>query len=171
MIYWYDSEFAEDGKIIDFISIGVVSEDGKEFYAVSNEFNESACNDFVKENVLPYLPEESERKSKEQIKKEFLDFIGKDKDPQFWASYGSYDWIVICQLFGTMMDLPETFPKFVRDIQQLRAELGNPEYPKQEKDEHHALADAHGCKAKYEFLMDLKNKKKTANRFRNIIES
>lgn len=166
MLYWYDSEFAEDGTIIDFISIGIVSEDGREFYAVSNEFDESACNDFVKENVLPYLPDPSERKSKEQIKQELLEFVGKDKDPQFWASYGSYDWIVICQLFGPMVDLPKGWPMFVRDIQQLRHDLGKPELPKNNENEHHALADAKECREKYEFLIQLRDKKK--NRFRDL---
>jgi hypothetical protein len=37
--YFYDCEFLEDGKTIDFISIGIVAEDGREFYAVSNEFD------------------------------------------------------------------------------------------------------------------------------------
>lgn len=35
--YFYDTEFIEDGKTIDLISIGVVCEDGREFYAESQE--------------------------------------------------------------------------------------------------------------------------------------
>ena len=34
--YFFDTEFYEDGKTIDLISIGIVAEDGREFYAVSN---------------------------------------------------------------------------------------------------------------------------------------
>lgn len=37
--YFYDCEFLEDGTTIDLISIGIVSSDGREYYAVSNEFN------------------------------------------------------------------------------------------------------------------------------------
>ena len=37
--YFYDCEFIEDGRTIELISIGVVAEDGREFYAVSTEFD------------------------------------------------------------------------------------------------------------------------------------
>ena len=37
MRYFYDTEFIDNGRIIDLISIGVAAEDGREFYAVSAE--------------------------------------------------------------------------------------------------------------------------------------
>ena len=37
--YFYDCEFIEDGRVIDLVSIGVVDEYGREFYAVSTEFD------------------------------------------------------------------------------------------------------------------------------------
>jgi hypothetical protein len=37
--FFYDCEFIEDGTTIDLVSIGVVGEDGREFYAVSTEFD------------------------------------------------------------------------------------------------------------------------------------
>ena len=37
--FFIDTEFVEDGKTIDLISIGIVCEDGREFYAVSTEFD------------------------------------------------------------------------------------------------------------------------------------
>ena len=39
--YFYDCEFIEDGRTIDLVSIGVVDEDGREFYAVSTEFDDT----------------------------------------------------------------------------------------------------------------------------------
>ena len=39
MRYFYDCEFIEDGRTIDLVSIGVVAEDGREYYAVSTEFD------------------------------------------------------------------------------------------------------------------------------------
>ena len=38
--YFYDTEFIEDGTTIDLVSIGIVDEAGREFYAVSTEFDE-----------------------------------------------------------------------------------------------------------------------------------
>lgn len=36
-LYHYDCEFLEDGKTIDLISIGIVADDGRYYYAVSEE--------------------------------------------------------------------------------------------------------------------------------------
>jgi hypothetical protein len=36
--YFFDTEFDEDGKTIELISIGIKCADGREYYAVSREF-------------------------------------------------------------------------------------------------------------------------------------
>ncbi len=54
--YFYDCEFVEDGRTIDLISIGVVCEDGREYYAVSAEFDPSRAGAWVRRHVLPHLP-------------------------------------------------------------------------------------------------------------------
>ena len=40
--YFYDTEFIDDGRTIELISIGVAAEDGREYYAVSTEFDPRA---------------------------------------------------------------------------------------------------------------------------------
>ena len=56
MRFFYDCEFIEDGTTIDLVSIGVVGEDGREFYAVSTEFDGGRAGAWVRANVLPKLP-------------------------------------------------------------------------------------------------------------------
>lgn len=156
MKYFYDTEFIEDGKTIDLISIGIVAEDGKEYYAISEEFDHTKAerNEWVLENVLRKLPNKISMywKSREQIKKDIISFVGDDK-PEFWAYYADYDHVVLCQLFGTMMDLPKNFPMYTRDIKQLCDEKGNPKLPEQGKGEHHALDDAKWNMKAYNFLL------------------
>lgn len=41
------------------------------------------------------------------------------------------DWVVFCQMFGTMLDLPNGWPMFCRDIRQFRSDKGNPQLPEQ----------------------------------------
>jgi hypothetical protein len=171
MRYFYDTEFIENGKTIDLISIGVVSEDDRSFYAISTEFKARKASQWVKDNVLAHLPERrvnlsdpsvSPRlkeeslawKSRDRIKADLLSFIGNDK-PEFWAYYADYDHVALCQLFGTMMDLPEGWPMFTMDIKQLCVSVGDPKLPEQEEGEHHALADAKWNKTAYEFLSTL----------------
>lgn len=56
MKYFVDCEFIEDGRTIDLISIGIVASDGREYYAISTEFNEAKASDWVRKNVLANLP-------------------------------------------------------------------------------------------------------------------
>jgi hypothetical protein len=55
---FYDTEFLEDGRTIDLISIGLVAEDGREYYAVSSDASWTRIkeNDWLVRNVLPSLP-------------------------------------------------------------------------------------------------------------------
>ncbi len=55
MRYFYDTEFIDDGRHIELISIGVVAEDGREYYAQSVEFDESKASLWVQEHVLQSL--------------------------------------------------------------------------------------------------------------------
>lgn len=143
MKYFFDTEFMEDGKVIELLSIGVICDDGREYYAENSEADFSLANDWVRDNVIPHLAGGTTRKSRSVIASELVSFAaaGKGK-PEFWAYYGDYDWVVLCQLFGTMMDLPEGWPMFAMDIKQLCVSLGDPRLPEQTSTEHDALNDA-----------------------------
>lgn len=157
--YFFDTEFIEDGKTIELISIGMVCDDGREFYAENQLADLSKANVWVFENVLPHLwsrqadKSEYNRWSRDggtgglmwpyKIASELLRFVieGNSK-PEFWAYYADYDWVALCQLFGTMMDLPDGWPMFCMDIKQEAVRFGDPQLPEQSTTDHHALADA-----------------------------
>ncbi|RVH87754.1 3'-5' exoribonuclease [Sinorhizobium meliloti] len=154
MRVWFDTEFIEDGRTIDLISIGMVREDGATYYAESSEVDWSKAGDWIKANVVPHLA--GNTKPRAQIAKDILLFASEDgEDPEFWAYYADYDWVVLCQLFGRMIDLPRGWPKFCLDLKQVCVRKGNPELPKQDGAEHNALADALWNKQAYEFLAAL----------------
>lgn len=147
MRYFIDTEFAETGGLpsptIDLISIGIVAEDGREYYAESSEFSVGNCNQWVAENVLPYLGPAEGRKTRNTIRDEITMFVNGDPFAEFWGYYSSYDWVVFCWLWGCMIDLPKGFPMLCRDLQAEWLRLGCPDIkPPDPKDEHHALADA-----------------------------
>lgn len=155
---WFDTEMIEDGKTIELVSIGLVDDADRTYEAVSTEFDAERANHWVKSHVLPKLPsrESGLWKPRAQIAREILDFVGADT-PRFIAYYGSYDWVVLCQLYGSMIDLPKGWPMWVYDIKQLATELGNPELPVQSpNDEHSALADARWTKMAHIWLNELR---------------
>ena len=151
MKIWFDTEFYEDGDTIELISIGMVREDGKTYYAETRKAIKLANKtDWLKENVLPHLWGVYDNRS--QIREQIIKFAGEN--PEFWAYYGAYDWVVLCQLFGTMMELPKNWPMFCMDVKQLAVMKGDPELPQQKSAEHNALADAIWTKEAWEFLQD-----------------
>ncbi len=149
--FWFDTEFYETGRTIDLISIGIVSEDGREYYAETETADVFAqATDWLRDNVRPHLRGALFEKPRPIIRQEIISFVGER--PELWAYYADYDWVVLCQLFGRMIDLPKGWPMYCRDVKQLCDSLGNPALPKQESGEHDALADARWTKTAWQFL-------------------
>ncbi len=148
--YWYDTEFIEDGRTIDLISIGMVCEDGREFYAESADCDLSKANEWVRANVIPHLRGSAVTFTRGQIAMQLIDFVTGDQ-PELWGYYSDYDHVALCQLYGRMIDLPKGWPMMTLDVKQLAVALGDPELPAQ-IDEHFALADARWNRDAWRFL-------------------
>lgn len=156
MRFFYDTEFIEDGKTIDLISIGIVSEDGREYYAESSECDLSRASEWVEENVVPHLVGGICVKGRKQIADEVLAFVGHK--PEFWAYYADYDWVALCQLYGRMIDLPKGWPTYCRDLKQYADQLDSrfPPNPVEIGEiEHHALGDARTNLFRWKYLKTL----------------
>lgn len=161
MKYFIDFEFIEGftkpglwplvGKkrhFIDLISVGIYCEDGREYYAISKDFNPKDANDWVRENVLSKLPTQypsqydsprlrSEAmlwKRNNLISFEILEFFKCEYDNGFWSSpegievygyYADYDWVLFCSLFGRMIDLPKGFPMYCKDLKHMLDDNAN----------------------------------------------
>jgi len=138
MRIWFDTEFIEDGRTIDLLSIGLVREDGATYYAEPSGVDVARASEWVKANVLPLLS--GTVTSRAAIAADIREFAG-DK-PEFWAYYGAYDWVALCQLYGTMMELPKGWPMFCRDLIQLAKAKGIEKLPEQLGGKHNALNDA-----------------------------
>ena len=206
MNYYLDTEFLEGTQkkmfggqtkpTIDLISIGIISDDNREYYAISKDFNlREAWNRYqlrinkqypngpeynkeywIRENVLKpiykelhdkecfharqalfranvYLPEPKYKftyhnlkklikkygKSNKQIAEEVYNFCSNDYHkgnslsfeqrkqyplydkfkPVFYGYFADYDWVAFCWLFGKMIDLPQGFPMYCKDLKQM----------------------------------------------------
>ena len=145
MRFFYDCEFIEDGTTIDLVSIGVVGEDGREFYAVSTEFDPERAGPWVRAHVLPKLPSpaDSAWRSRERLRSDLLKFLtSAPGEVELWAWIAAYDHVALCQLWGPMTALPPAIPRFTRELRQFWEERGCPRMPPRPRDAHDALADA-----------------------------
>jgi len=117
MKYFLDTEFIEGfhkplfGKkrhFIDLISIGIVCEDGREYYAISEEYRFKDADKWVQDNVIApayrqalsgdiknrYSPENFNKhfgKSNAQIRQEIIEFICPYETASEYAGVGSID--------------------------------------------------------------------------------
>ena len=84
MKFYLDTEFIESGphRPIELISIAIVSEDGREFYAENRECPRNTASDWVQKNVFPHLtgPCLTLAAIAEAVKV----FVGTD-EPEFWG--------------------------------------------------------------------------------------
>jgi len=99
---------------------------------------------------------------------EHYSYASLNTNPKFYGYYCDYDWVVFCWLFGKMVNLPQGFPMYCRDLKQIldekemarqdgtdMVELRNlPTYPKQEN-EHNALDDAQWNLKLFQFLQSV----------------
>lgn len=180
MRYWYDCEFLEDGFTITLISIGIVAEDGREYYAVNSDIQLSRVygHEWLMENVWPHLPlvgydaelairssihlgvldlTNTAVKPKQVIANEVRDFLlnhPPNELVELWGWYSAYDHVVLAQLFGPMAAMPKGIPWLTYDLQQLMHdwELDGFSLPEQESTKHHALEDARWTKQAWEYV-------------------
>lgn len=155
MRYFLDTEFMEKGAThpIYLISIGIVDENGGEYYAENAEFEKAFATPWLRQNVIPHL--RGPPKTRVEIKKDILNLIPPDSQPEFWGYFADYDWVVFAQLFGSMVDLPKGYPFYCRDLKQFADSLGvkKEKYPEQKGTEHNALEDARWNRDLFKFLM------------------
>lgn len=174
MNYYFDTEFIEHAGGVDLVSIGITTDEGREFYAESISFNPDLADDWVKENVLAKLKFTDEMPFKdykdngiemcgtdEEIKIALLEFISEeiDPDPIFYAYFASYDWVVFARLFGRLIHKPKHFPMWVVDLKQMMWSKGLSKEWKREvcpdpEGAHDALVDARWNKKLHKCIMD-----------------
>jgi 3'-5' exoribonuclease Rv2179c-like domain len=157
--YFYDCEFIEDGHTVDLVSIGVVDENGREFYAVSTEFDSARAGTWVRRNVLDKLPSPGDPawRSRERIRDDLYEFLlapiraVPGEELELWAWYAAYDHVALAQLWGPMPALPREIPRFTKDLRQLWDDHGRPPLP-YATGRHDALVDARHNLARWHAL-------------------
>lgn len=157
MQYFLDTEFDErvdeQGRgIIWLISIGLVADDGRRFYAECEGFDWSTADPWLVENVKPHLSGVTE--SRDSIRDRLIGFVGDDTSPEFWAYVGAYDWVAMMQLFGKMLHKPKTWPNRHRELKDFIEQTGlsKKDLPVQDGAVHKAVDDAEWNRKAYNFV-------------------
>lgn len=116
---YFDTEFTglvQDAKLI---SIGMISEDGRTFYAESTDYQEWELGQWQRENVAPGLRFDRKQScpvvdldhhamcgSLAQISCAMVEWLSQFDQVEIWSDCLAYDWVLFCNLFGGAMDIP-----------------------------------------------------------------
>lgn len=140
MRVYLDTEFTDwDNPDADLISIALVAEDGREFYAECTDFDRDACTAFVEDEVLPLLGAPGvPRHDRSALKAAVLDWLRGIPEPEIAVDYDG-DWRLLCRLLGA--DLPNnlTVTNIYRSLEKQMVENY---YLQHDVPKHHALHDA-----------------------------
>ena len=119
---FFDTEFTGLHQNTTLISIGLISDCGKTFYAELTDYDETQINDWLKENVInnlilsdlkhgllgKYNLHKVEFKGSKIFLRELLkSWFAQFKQVEIWSDCLSYDWVLFNQIFGHAFNIPK----------------------------------------------------------------
>lgn len=131
MNIYLDTEMEGLWKSANLISLGLVSDDGKEIYIEFNDIDIDKQSDWIKQNVLAntvyygnadvnsIINEDNYYVgNKTQIQGVLREWFRQFKDVQIVSDVSHYDFVQFVDIFGTAFDLPDNISPSCHDINQ-----------------------------------------------------
>lgn len=133
---FFDTEFTGLHQKTTLISIGIISECGKTFYAEFVDYDKEQLDDWLKENVIANLKYQVPKKDEdfyyvarrndmntlgnnlyedysvelqgdvETVKKHLEQWLNQFEHVEIWSDCLAYDWVLFCQIFGHAFNIP-----------------------------------------------------------------
>ena len=160
-VFW-DCEFTGLHQHTTLISIGMVDENGREFYAVLNDYDKAQVDDWLRDNVIAHLNEErGHYDDKTMVSLNLNTWLSNYESVEMWSDTLAYDWVLFCQLFGHAFNIPKNVYYIPFDIATLMKikgvdpDVNREQFAGMEGTKHNALHDARVIKACYEKLIEL----------------
>lgn len=106
MRIFFDTEFTGLHKNTTLISIGLVDEDGREFYAELNDYGKDQLDPWLSENIIDKLTGENVV-STAQLRKQLTAFLSGYDSVEMWSDCLAYDWVLFNDIFGGAFNIPK----------------------------------------------------------------
>lgn len=179
MKIFFDTEFTGLHQNTTLISIGMISEDGKKFYAELSDYDRSQVNDWINKNVLAHrfihfqnfeedIASYFVYGNKTSVCHELKKYLAQFDRVELVSDCAHYDMMLFINLFGTAFDIPKNVCPACYDVNQDIAyfheidghtafDINREEILKNNNIEikgkkHNALYDAEVIKALYEIV-------------------
>ena len=161
MKVFFDTEFTGLHANTTLMSIGLVDEDGRTFYAELNDYDKSQVDEWLENNVVANFTGENTM-DVQQLKIELTEWLAVYDSVEIWSDCLAYDWVLFNSIFGTAFDIPKNVYYIPFDICTMMKLKGvDPDTNREEYafgsvpevvEKHNALWDAQVIRACYENL-------------------
>ena len=134
MKIFFDTEFTGLHKDTTLISIGLIDENGRTFYGEFSDYDESQCDNWIRENVIKHLKWSKEGPvedfvniyvnsweafgSKEYIKIVLSEWLSKYDYVDLVSDCCHYDMVLFIDIFGDAWSIPDVVNPACHDINQ-----------------------------------------------------
>lgn len=173
---FFDTEFTGLHQGTTLISIGLISDCGKTFYAEFTDYDQSQIDDWLRENVISKLLfnhldnngivggdfDNLEIKANTNSVKEHLtEWLEQFGEVEMWSDCLSYDWVLFNQIWGHAFNIPSNVYYIPFDICTLFKVAGvDPDVSREAfahelygSEKHNALWDARVIKMCYDKMV------------------
>ena len=168
---FFDTEFTGLHQKTTLISIGLISDCGKTFYAELTDYDKSQVDDWINNNVISNLTMTEDDNAaflgswrlvadSKTVKEALTKWFEQFEQVEIWSDCLSYDWVLFNQIFGHAFNIPNNIYYIPFDICTLFKAKGiDPDISREEfsdmkenSQKHNALWDAKVIKRCYELL-------------------
>ena len=115
---FFDTEFSGLHQKTSLISIGLISECGRTFYAEFTDYDKSQIDEWIQQNVIDNLyltPQENNANlkqwtllgDKKVIKEALTMWLSQFDSVEIWSDCLSYDWVLFNDIFGHAFNIPK----------------------------------------------------------------
>lgn len=172
---FFDTEFTGLHQKTTLVSIGLISEDGRTFYAELTDYDKDAIDEWLQENVIDnlllhekpdgFISYENDstnvtaKGDTAYIADCLADWLSTFERVEMWSDCLAYDWVLFNNLFGHAFNIPQNVYYIPFDLctvfklHGIDPDVNREAFAGVEGAKHNALHDALVIKACYDKLM------------------
>lgn len=168
MRIYLDTEFTGLQLPTSLISIGIVDDDGREFYAELTDYNRDQINPWLQANVIDNLlgleplgkpnaslalPAGFYCGNRQRISADLRTWLALYDSVEVWSDCLAYDWVLFCDLFGGALNLPSNIYYIPFDlstafrIRGIDPDVSREAFSEMHSHKHNAIDDARVIRA------------------------
>lgn len=120
---FFDTEFTGLHQKTTLVSIGLIADSGKQFYAELNDFDKTQIDDWLQENVIDNLDMQTSRAGITRryehldktvyfgdikgLKNALTEWFSEFGEVEIWTDCLVYDWMLFNEIFGHAFNIPK----------------------------------------------------------------